>query len=365
MDNLWESSSLWVVLRRTVYLVFGLIILFWFLSTVKVVLVLFWTAFIFTIALNPVVDWLERHGISRLIGTLLTVAAVFIFIAFLFWLVVPRLVAELANLVQQLPSYFSQLSDRLFGWLENYPMIKQQLQTNNLTVQMQQRLSPTVESLLSQFGTYLQIVTDIFVFALTFIGIIIYSLIDPQPLLKFYLSLFPLRLRRQAANAFILGSNATVGWIWASFIIGAIHGISAVIFLFLLGIPGAVIWAVLAFVSQFVPRFGPYIMTIPPALIALSIDPLKAVWVVLFYTATEEITENVVAPYIRAAQMNLHPVLIIFVVLTMVYAFGFLGALIAVPAAGFAKAFYEQFYLTRQARDKKSSLDVERMLKRE
>ncbi len=86
-------------------------------------------------------------------------------------------------------------------------------------------------------------------------------------------------------------------------------------------------------------------MAIPPTLIALSIDPLTALWVLVFYLSLNEIMFDFVMPRIRASTMDLHPVSTIFVMLTMGSAFGFIGALIATPLTAFIKAFYEEFYL--------------------
>lgn len=86
-------------------------------------------------------------------------------------------------------------------------------------------------------------------------------------------------------------------------------------------------------------------MIIPPVLVTLAIDPVKAVWVLLFYLLMSEIVGDFIAPKVRASQMNISPVFSIFMVLAMGYAFGFLGFLISTPVAGFLKAFWNTFYL--------------------
>jgi predicted PurR-regulated permease PerM len=112
-------------------------------------------------------------------------------------------------------------------------------------------------------------------------------------------------------------------------------------------VPGALVWAALAFFAEFLPRIGGYVMAAPPILISLTMGPMTAVWVGLFYLASNELLGNLVAPRIRGATMKLHPVLLLFFTLAFALAFGLLGAIVATPAAAFFSAYYGEFYLKR------------------
>ena len=60
-------------------------------------------------------------------------------------------------------------------------------------------------------------------------------------------------------------------------------------------------------VSQFVPVVGTYIANGFPALIALSVDPVKALWVIVFAIVFQQIENYFMAPRITARTMSLHP----------------------------------------------------------
>ena len=121
-------------------------------------------------------------------------------------------------------------------------------------------------------------------------------------------------------------------------------------FLTWMDVPGALVWAALAFFADFIPRIGGYVMAFPPVLLSLTMGPMTALWVALFYLVSTEILGSVVAPKIRGATMQLHPVLLIFFTLAFALAFGLLGAIVATPAAAFFSAFYSEFYLKRPLR---------------
>jgi predicted PurR-regulated permease PerM len=126
-----------------------------------------------------------------------------------------------------------------------------------------------------------------------------------------------------------------------------------------MGIPGVWVWAALTLFAEMIPKLGFYIMAIPPTLVALSIHPMTALWVLLFYIAFDEISGDFLMPKIRASTMKLHPVSTLFVMLAMASAFGLIGALIATPLTAFIKAYYETFILAKASKSHlKEEVDV-------
>jgi putative permease len=223
----------------------------------------------------------------------------------------------------------------------------------NWAVEVLGQLWQHVDALVAGF------VLSLFVFAL-----ILFMVADPRPLLNGYVRALPPRLREPGTRAFARGASMVVGWIASNFIIGTIKAVAAFLFLSFLGIPGAPLWSLLAFFAALIPRVGVYLMTIPPALVALSIDFATAVWVVLFFWGFSEILGNFIAPRIYEETMALHPVYLLLMTLALAYAFGIVGVLIAPPAAGFAKAYFDAFYLDQQPEDPRAEERVEMMLER-
>jgi putative permease len=114
-----------------------------------------------------------------------------------------------------------------------------------------------------------------------------------------------------------------------------------------------------------IPRVGVYLMTIPPALVALSIDFQTALYVVLFFWGFSELLGNFIAPRIYGETMHMHPVYLLLATLALAFAFGVVGVLIAPPLAGFAKAYFDEFYLCHQPEDPREEERIEAMLHRD
>ena len=148
----------------------------------------------------------------------------------------------------------------------------------------------------------------------------------------------------------------------ANLIGGVIQGIAVIVFLSIMKVPGAWVWAVLAFLATMIPKVGFYLMSIPPTLVALAVSPLTALWVAVFYLALDEVLGDFIMPHLRSSSMNLHPVTIMFFLLVMGSAFGFTGILLSTPIAALVKSFYDEFYLTRLKSDEKMEQRIDAMI---
>jgi predicted PurR-regulated permease PerM len=137
-------------------------------------------------------------------------------------------------------------------------------------------------------------------------------------------------------------------WVWSTALAGLVEAVAVLLFLSLIGVPGALVWAVLALFAEPIPKIGVYLSSVPPILVALAVSPWLTLITFIFYVLLNEFTGNVLIPPIRGRAMRVHPAVLMFAVLAMAVAFGGLGALIATPVAGFAAAFVEQFYTPRQ-----------------
>lgn len=356
-----QGTDLFRALAKASFLVAGLLVLLWFLRQIIGVLLFFMLALIMALALNAPVTWLEQRRVPRIAATLIVFVTVGVVAGLLAWFTVPRLVRDLVVLVETLPQYLAGLSAQIARFFSAYPEVEQYLRIDQGTVSQLFGFLPGVLGGVWRYSLSLIIAL---ILGLVLISVVLYAVADPRPLLSGYIAALPPHLRDPATRAFTRASRMVVAWVYSSAIISAMKAVPAFFVLSYLGIPGALVWSVFTFFADLVPRLGFYLMSIPPVLIALSIDPMTALWVGLFYWGISEILGNFVAPRIQAAAMALHPVFLLFVTLALVSAFGLIGALIATPVAGFIRAYYDEFYLNRIPKDPDQAERVEAMLAR-
>jgi predicted PurR-regulated permease PerM len=306
------------------------------------ILVLFF-AMVVAVALSAPVGWFQRRGLSRRWSAVLTLLIFFATIGLLAALVIPTLVAQIVVLTRELPEFVVRLQDQLAALLARYPDLQQFVRVDGSGAAD----GPSTLELFQNLGGVSLSLLAVAALLIIFFSSVTYIVLDPKPIIRAYYGSLPLAHRRAGMRAYRRASNAVIGWSKASLVIGAIQAVAVLVFLSLMDVPGALVWAALAFFSDFIPRIGGYVMAIPPVILSLTLGPWTAVWVALFYLVSTEILGSIVAPKIRGATMQLHPVLIIFFTLAFAIAFGLLGAIVATPAAAFASAFYSEFYLRR------------------
>ena len=356
-----ETSDLYSTLARAMYLAAGLVLAFWFLDAVTLTLLLFAFATIIAIALNPPVTWLEERKVPRVAAALLVCLGIALLLGFLGWLVVPRLADQVSALWESLPGYFDSLMERVTQLLPGDSRLEELLRLDGDSFR---RLIPSIQTALVRVGRLSLSLVGLLLFGIILISTVVYLLANPRPLLRGLFEALPPHHRDPAFRALSKGSDSEVGWIRANLIVGTVEAVASALFLSFLGVPGALVWATLAFFAELVPKLGPYLMSIPPTLVALAVDPMMGLWVLLFYMALNELTSDFIAPLARSSQMDLHPVSLIFAVLALASLFGFMGALLSTPLTGFAKAFYEEFYLARQPEDQRVEERVDAVLHR-
>ncbi|HEV2147653.1 MAG TPA: AI-2E family transporter [Longimicrobiaceae bacterium] len=347
-------------LTRAVLLAFALVVLLWLLLRVRSVLLFFALAAVLAISLNAPVAWLERRGWHRALATVATTLAVLAVLGLVGWLVVPPLVEQVTILVRNLPEIAAGLEARVSALLVEHPEVEARLRR-----EVGGQLVAWGLGMLEGVWSYSLTLIGALLLALLLLSIVVYMVADPRPLLAGYVAAMPPHLRGPATRAFVRASESTVGWMEANVVLGTLKAVPAFLFLYFMGIPGALVWSVLAFFSTLVPRLGFYVMAVPPVLVALSISPAKAAWTALFFWAWSEVLGALIAPRVQGTSMNIHPVFLLFVTMGMAVAFGLVGVLIAAPTAGFLRAYYEEFYLARRPADPELARRVDAMLRRD
>lgn len=313
----------------------------WFLSKAILAFLLLFIALVSAIPLTAAARWLRRRGLPRrlaLATVLLAFVAVF---AAVFVLVIPPLVHQASELLPKIPRLLTAAMDRLAASLGDAPQLQSALHDKALASGQ----LPSAIDIIGRLGGASLSLLGFAALLILYLSAVLYMTADPYPLMRGYVQALPVRYRAAGIRAYRGASTAVHGWIRANVIVGPIEAVTSFIFLSVMHIPGAIVWASLAFFAEFVPRIGGYVMAVPPVIVALAIDVRTAFWTALFYLVMTEALGTFVAPIVRGRTMRLHPVIILFATLAGALAFGLIGALAGMPAAAFISAYYREFYL--------------------
>jgi putative permease len=345
-DHLEEEQKQARLTYRCARPVIGLIVLLvvgWFiLRALQSVMLLFAVVFLLAMVLNPIVVWLQRHRVPRVAAVVLVMLALFAVAGTIILFAVPPLVNQVQGLIHNAPQVWQGIRTRMDSLAQNYPSVRDALpQTDEIAGKIGAAAGTIGNVLLrSTIGLVGGLVS-----ALLAVLLLIFVLINPQPLVAGYLALAPDRYQEEAHRTLARMMRQMHAWARGVAINGCITGFSIGIGLWLIGIQPALMFGVFAFLGEFLPNIGAFLVSIPILFVALSMGPTKF-WLALgVIIVVYQVELNLLVPVVLGKEMRLHPVNILFFTLAMGSLFGVLGAILAVPAAAFVQIVVDEFYL--------------------
>jgi predicted PurR-regulated permease PerM len=333
---------------RIVWLAFLLIVLWLIVRSLEPVILLFALVFLLAMVLNPIVVWLEKHHLPRFVGVLLLMLALIAVTATIIVFAIPPLARQTQELVRSAPTVWNGIRAHMESVTRNYPSVRDALPRTDEIAGKVGGAAGTVGNILlrSTLGLVGGVASFVFVVLL-----LVFVLASPRPLVAAYLALAPDRYRGQAHRTLARMMRQMTAWARGVAINGFITGLSIGVLLWLIGVQPALIFGVFAFLGEFLPNIGAFLVAIPILLVALSLGATKF-WLALgVIVLVYQVELNVLVPGVLGKEMRLHPVNILFFTLATATMFGLLGVFLAVPAAALVQIVIDEFYLQQRKLD--------------
>jgi predicted PurR-regulated permease PerM len=294
--------------------------------------------------LSIFVEPLHRRGISRAVSAPLVLALMIAILGALFSLAWPTLREQFLLIQQQLPPAIESVQD----WFESQmAAIAGTLGDEDGAVQRQLRTRMTTEmsgligGAMPLLNTAVGAISGFFL--VLFAGLFI--AISPRTYMRGLIVLVPRSRRRRAGEVLPLTGVAMVQWMKGTAIAMLIVGTLSAVGLWLIGVPAALALGIIAGLLEFIPYIGPALSFIPATVVALTISPEKALWVIGLYAVVQSLESSVVTPLLMKQMVKLPPALTLLFQTMMAALFGFLGLLLAVPILATAKILIEELYV--------------------
>ena len=322
----------------------GIIVLYG-IYLLRTALLTIYVSALLAIGLSPAVQWIEhRHvfgkkhlGLPRwaaiLVLYLLFVVAVLILLA----IIVPAMVSQVSALWQQIPAYKEQLQEFLnkHGMQATWTEI-----LNNL---------PGPSAAMSSVLGVLQAVAGALGSIVTILLLPYYLLIEADSLEKTWLQ-FVSKDHRPAVARLTQNVTIKVGrWMGGQMLLCVTIGCTASIGLWFIGVPFFYVLGLIAAIGELVPIVGPLVAAIPSILVALTVSPKHAIFVVIYFSIQQFIEGSVLVPRIMERQVGVTAVTVILALLIGSELFGVVGALLAVPTAAIIQVILQEILAREHA----------------
>jgi putative permease len=328
--------------RRIVWLIFLLLIVWLILRALQPVILLFALVFLLAMVLSPIVVWLQKHHVPRFVSVILLMFALVAVTTTIVLFAIPPLTRQTQELVRNTPRVWQGISVRIESLTRNYPAVREALPRSDEIAGKAGAAAGTVGNILLRSTLGLVGGVASFVFAIL---LLVFVLANPRPLVAAYLALAPDRYREQAHRTLARLMRQMIAWARGVAINGVITGLSIGVLLWLIGVQPALMFGVFAFLGEFLPNIGAFLVSIPILLVALSLGATKF-WLALgVIVVVYQVELNLLVPGVLGKEMRLHPVNILFFTLATATMFGLLGVFLAVPAAALVQIVIDEFYL--------------------
>lgn len=327
----WTTSQ---VVLATVFVV-CVFLIFWLLYRLFFLIFLLFVAIVIGTAIRPMVEWLQRRGVSRIAGVIIIYFMIAAFAIGILALVFPLIADQATQISQNLPQYYAEIR----GALVNSDNRLLQNIAFRLPAQLSLFLSahPNTEvnalDQVTQTVFYANLVVKGILSILAIFLLAYYWTQESNQVVRTLIRLVPLHRRHETQEFVQLAERKIGGYIRGQGILCLVVGLAAFVFYTLIGLPYTLVLAIFAGIMEMIPVFGPALGAVPALLAGLSIDPSKAIWV-LVATGLIQMMENLfLVPRIMKSSMGVNPIIIILSLVAFGSVFGFAGALLALPLA--------------------------------
>ncbi|WP_291651385.1 AI-2E family transporter [Clostridium sp.] len=314
-----------------------ILILYIKIKTISSIVNIIFIGFILAYALKPLRDTIsEKFKLSKRISSISIILTIFFSLILLSYIVIPSIIRESYNI--------GYILDNIDEYVKN---IVYKLNLNDISF---------FESIYNQISEEANIffskVTDNFLenlmlcfeslISLAIVPIVTYYfLVDGDLIYNKLLLILPTEKRIIAKRVISHIDKVLSRYIISQLLLSLIIGTLTFIILVIIDVKFALILGIFNGILNIVPYFGPIIGGVPAIFVALMESPNKALWTLLAIFLIQQIEGNILSPKITGDSTNMHPIIIIILLLVGEKLGGLIGMIVAVPIGVIVKVIYD------------------------
>lgn len=291
--------------------------------------------------LNPLVDLMEKYKINRV----LAISIIFIIIAILLIIglavAIPNLQRQIVIFAQNVPSYLED-ADKVIDDLvtkrlpdDFRPQLEQVLA--NFSTQATAWASNISSKAVNWVSALISGTSQVIVALIIMPFMLFYLLRDGKGLRDYITQFLPNKLREPVGKVLSDVNQQLANYVRGQITVAVIVAIMFIIFFKIIGLRYAVALGVTAGVLNLVPYLGSFLAMLPALVLGLIAGPVMLLKVIIVFIVEQTIEGRFVSPLILGSQLNIHPITILFVLLTSGSMFGIWGVLLGIPIYASAK----------------------------
>ena len=336
-----HKSKLFIILSILIILIF--ISLYLFNSSIKEIVNIIFISFSLSYVLNPAKEFLmTKLKVNKRTSSLIIILIVVGLIIGGITVMLPSFVDELASVgdvFDNVEKFYNNIADKFN--LNSIPGI------NSIYNSIVEKGNGLLTSVSDNLLDYI-LEASSKILSLAVIPIIIYYFMcDGDRLFSRMMLILPTNKREVTQNIVMDINKVLKRYISGQLYLCGIIGILTFILLLSLQIKFPLWIAIFNALFNIIPYFGPIFGMVPAVIVALMISPAKALWVLIGMILIQQIEGNILSPKITGDSIEMHPFVIIVLLLIGDKFGGFIGMIVVVPIAVVIKVLYDDinYYL--------------------
>ncbi len=286
----------------------------------------------------------ERNVISRGLAVLLVYLVILAILIGLGLLVAPVAIDQATEFIDSFPDLRQRAQDQINSWLDQY---RERVPDN-----VRERIDTTIAENADRIGVELAShTTDSFSVLTRTLAVLFgfaivpfwlfYALRDRHRFEDNFGAAVPAIARPDLFNSVRIADALLGRYLRGQLILGAVVGVLTFIGLTLIDVELSIALAIFAGITELIPIIGPWIGALPALLMAAaSGDPEKILWVALLFVMVQQLENNLLVPRIQSQAVDLHPAIIILLLVAAGAVFGFIGLLVIVPLTALLRELF-------------------------
>src|SRR5215213_281095 len=317
---------------------------FWlFYRFSQVIFILFISTVIGTV-IRPAVAWLYQRGLPHKAGVILVYLLLLLLFAGFLLLVFPLISEQGTTIAAAMPDYYQNLRESVAnhpnqfvaGLSEFLPAALPSLRPVQQTEQEMMASAGQVAGYVTSLAK--GIFTSIIILALAY-----YWTLEGPSIIQSFRLLIP-QTERESISELIAAMESKVGfYMVGQGLLCLVIGVMALLAYLFIGLPNALVLALVAGVLEAVPMIGPLLGAVPAALVALSMGPETLIWVIIATAVIQQLENSLLVPRIMKKAVGVNPFVTLLALFAFSTLFGLAGALMAIPMAAIIQLALNHF----------------------
>ncbi len=298
-----------------------LIALFFYLHSVLVIL---FFSIIISSAFDPLIDWFQKKGIGRILGTIIVYISSLGILSLILFFLVPIIYQDVLGVIDLVPGYSGKIAEYIIG--SDFASSINEIIFNYGSSFL--KGGSMAVSLL--FGVIGGLASVLSVLLISF-----YLLIKRDGIESFLRAVLPQSLENAVIRIWERARLRVGHWFRVQMLLSLFIGILVFLSLLILGVKYSLVLGIIAAIFEIVPVAGPIFAGAASALVALTQSPTLAIWVVIIFILIQQLESNILTPLIMKKSVGINPVIVILALLAGAELGGIVGIILAMPVIVF------------------------------